>query len=90
MALNVCGLKMRLKSTEFEISIQKYDLICLTETKLSEIDDIVINGFKMFKKNRPKSQRASGGVALLVDEKSSICNCITDMCLKLNDTLDPL
>ena len=41
---------MRLRSTEFKNSIQKYDLICLTETKLSEIDDIVIDGFKMVKK----------------------------------------
>ena len=38
-------------------------------------------------KNRPKLQRASGGVSLLVNEKSPLCNCITDMCLKLNDTL---
>ena len=85
--MNVCGLKTRLRSPEFEQFIQNYDLICLTETKLSEIDNIAISGFKSLKKNRKTLHRASGGVALLLNENNPLCKHVNEMYVDSKDQL---
>ncbi|KAK6196333.1 hypothetical protein SNE40_001576 [Patella caerulea] len=65
LVLNVCGLKRKLLIPEFQEFIQEQDLLCLTETKLDDIDEIIVNDFSFIYKNRKKiSGNRSGGIAL--------------------------
>ena len=66
--LNVCGLKSKLKSYEFEEFIQKYKLIFLTETKLNILDEVNIPNYNIIVNSRKGAKRSSGGVAILVHE----------------------
>lgn len=66
LLINVGGLRTKLKALEFEEYIEPYDLVCLTETKLTEIDDIEVPGFVLHSKARIRRKRASGGVAIFV------------------------
>ena len=70
--LNVCGLKSKLLSPDFEVFLSGFDIVALSETKLSDLDNVddMFSEFYVLYKNRQSSKRASGGVALLV--KSSI------------------
>lgn len=74
LLINVCGLKSKLKSIDFEEYIQPYDLIFLTETKLDDLDEININGFDIIYKNRKGAKRASGGIAVLINNQNEISN----------------
>ena len=68
LSLNVCGLKAKLLSKDFENFIKDYDVIALTETKLDQLDDLsnYFDGYNFMHKNRKFAKHASGGVALLV------------------------
>ena len=67
MTLNVCGLKDRCIIPDFINYLQSFHIIGLQETKLSEIDHIKIESFKIFTKNRKtKSLVSSGGTALTI------------------------
>ena len=45
--LNVCGLKSKLDTPEFMETCEKYDIVCLTETKLDDFDtELVCKAFK--------------------------------------------
>ena len=67
MTLNVCGLKNRCIIPDFINYLQSFDIIGLQETKLSEIDHIEIESFKIFTKNRKaKSRVSSGDIAIAV------------------------
>ena len=68
MALNVCGLRSKLKSTDFEEFIHKFKLIFLKETKLHSLDDLNIPNYRLILKNRKGAKICSGGVAILVHE----------------------
>ena len=50
-----------------------FDMICLCETFLRNDDDIHIDGYRCFKKNRSnihdRARRGSGGVACLIREE---------------------
>ena len=72
--LNVCGLMTKLRSLDFDFCIPEYDLIFLTETKLDDLDIIVIDGFHCHTMNRTTFKYKSGGVGLLV--KNSLSNTI--------------
>lgn len=61
--LNVCGLKTKLKVPDFGNFAQKFEIVCLTETKLDEVDTVDLPGYVLFRKDRIKKKRASGGVA---------------------------
>ena len=67
-SLNVCGLKSKLLSNDFEDFITNFDIVGLCETKLDELDDLndALHDFCGFYHNRKGFKRASGGIALLV------------------------
>ena len=69
LSLNVCGLKSKLNPGVFEQYIVNYDLVALSETKLnSNIDNIVVQCFTIFKKCRKEGKSTSGGIAILVQD----------------------
>lgn len=69
LSLNVCGLKSKLSIPEFSDFISQFQIIGLQETKLDDVDDVSISGYKMFCNNREKISRyRSGGIAILVKE----------------------
>ena len=45
LALDVRGLKCKMRSPDFELYITKYDLIFLLETKLYDLHQIIVDGF---------------------------------------------
>lgn len=63
-ALNVCGLKSKLLTPEFENFVNKYDILCFSETKLTDLDDTCIPGYECYCKNR--SNNKSGGIAIFI------------------------
>jgi hypothetical protein len=83
LLINICGLKSKLKAIDFEEYISSYDIVCLTETKLDEIDAIEVPGFVLHSKVRTKRKRASGGVAILV--KSSLSQSIERVEIENNE-----
>ena len=50
------------------------DIICLTETKMDDLDSFDFDGFTCFMKNRSIYKRKSGGIALLV--RNQILNMV--------------
>ena len=52
LSLNVCVLRSKMRSPDFELSISKYELICLMETKLDDLVQIIIDGFTTLTNNR--------------------------------------
>ena len=72
LSLNVCGLKNKCITPEFTGYLQKYDIIGFQETKLSEIDSLELETFKIFTKTRESRSRvSSGGIAIAVSESIS-------------------
>ena len=71
--INVCGLKPKLLSPDFENFISQFDMLVLTETKMSDLDstDNLFLDFDILYKNRKSAERASGGVALLTKKNIS-------------------
>ena len=68
VALNVCGLRSKLKSIDFEEFINQFKLIFLTETKPHSLDDLIIPNYRLLFKNRKCAKRCSGCVTILVHE----------------------
>ena len=64
LSLNVCGIKQKLLYPELESLLNNYDILCLTETKLDDLDEIQCNDFIFHHKNRKKFINKSGGIAL--------------------------
>lgn len=72
MSLNVCGLLSKLNCPEFLSLIHEYDLICIQESRLDDLDTVTISGYQIFIKNRAAVSRfRSGGIALIVKNKFS-------------------
>ena len=66
-SLNVCGINSKLRCPEFVQWINKFDIICLQETKTDEADDIQVSGYTVYMFSRQNLSRyRSGGIALLV------------------------
>ena len=67
VTLNVCGLMRKLLFPDFIEFINKYDIVCISETKLDDIDviNVKLDGYTFFAKNRI-SRRKSGGVGIFV------------------------
>ena len=42
-SINVCGLNSKLRYTILQAYIQKFDIVCLTETKCDNIDNKIIS-----------------------------------------------
>ena len=74
-SLNVCGLKSKPQGVDFKKFINNYDNIGLSETKLSDLDELEIPGYEIYIKNRKNSRTVSGGRALLV--KTAIAPHVT-------------
>ena len=68
LALNVGGVQNKLLHPEFHNLITKYDIICLSETHLSDIEEVKIAGFTSFYKNRQKYKKKSGGLLVLIKD----------------------
>ena len=66
LSLNVGGLEPRLKSPDLVGKIKDNDITCLVETKFDDVDDLTIDGYTSFFKNRKKFVRKSGGTAVIV------------------------
>ena len=64
--INVCGLKSKLYSPEFETFICSYDIVGISETKLCDEDIISFPGYEFFSKNRQNFIRKSGGIGYFV------------------------
>ena len=47
LSLNVCGLVSKLHNPDFVEFLSLYDIICLTETKIDKIDDVVFEGYEL-------------------------------------------
>ena len=56
----------KLKYPEFVEYADEFDIICLTETMLDDLDSIDLFGFACVMKNRSKFKRKSGGIAVLI------------------------
>ena len=74
VSLNVCGLMSKMKYPEFCEMLVSNDIICLTETKMDDLDSFDFDGFTCFMKNRSIYKRKSGGIALLV--RNQILNMV--------------
>ena len=48
--------------------IESHDIICISESKLSDTDIVDIKGYTAFYKNRSKFKRKLGGILLLVKD----------------------
>ena len=55
-----------MKSPDFVDKIKDNDITCLVETKFDDVDDLTIDGYTSFFKNRKKFVRKSGGTAVIV------------------------
>ncbi|MCG7877394.1 MAG: endonuclease/exonuclease/phosphatase family protein, partial [Candidatus Thiodiazotropha endolucinida] len=66
-SLNVCGLRRRLLFPEVNELVQKYDIFCVTETKLDDLDLINISGYEFYSQTRKqKFLRKSGGMGVFI------------------------
>ena len=66
VCLNICGLRSKLKYPDFEEFVNKYDIICLSETQLDFFDKIVVENYKYHGVFRKNAAKKSGGVGILV------------------------
>ena len=67
LTLNVCGLKSKLQRPDFLEYISKFDILAFQETKLDDLDNIVIDGYSGYFKNRKRLARVrSGGIAIFI------------------------
>ena len=72
MSLNVCGLVSKLNCPEFLSFIKQYDIICIQESKLDDVDTVSIAGYQIFTNNRRAISRyRSGGITLIVKNELS-------------------
>ena len=78
--LNVCGLKKRLLSQDFNEILVENDICIFVETKLNDLDIPKLpNGYSYITKNRKNCKRVSGGIIVIY--KTSLSNL-----LKFHDT----
>ncbi|CAG2239753.1 unnamed protein product [Mytilus edulis] len=82
LSLNVCGLKRKLLYQEFRDLLKCNDLLCLTETKLDDLDEISFEDFTFHYKNRKKfTSFRSGGIALgYRSQYAKFIHCIETDC----------
>ena len=66
-SLNVCGIKRKMSYPELCELICKYDLFCITETKIDSHDNITLSGYKFLaQSHKQKHVRKSGRIGLFV------------------------
>ena len=69
IALNVGGLGDKSKYPDFINFVNTHDIICISESKLSNEDSVEFDGFTTFYKNRLKFKKKSGGIVILIRNK---------------------
>lgn len=63
----MCGLRSKLICPEFKSYIDQFDVIACSETKLDDLDEIILDNHQCIMKNRKqKVARKSGGIAVLI------------------------
>ena len=68
LALNVCGLVSKLRNPDFREFISLYGIICLTETKLDNYDEVELDGYKLLPPVKRQNCKArSGGICVFVN-----------------------
>lgn len=81
LSLNACGLVSKLCNPDFIEFISLYDIVCLTETKLDQYDDINVEGFILLPRVvRQNCKSRSWGICVLVRD----CFC---KYVKINDPI---
>ena len=74
--LNVCGLRTRLNYLDFRELVAKYDLFCVTESKLDCYDTVDMFGYTfLHQPRRQKFTQKSGGIGVFV--KSSLSKFVS-------------
>lgn len=68
LSLNVCGVKDKLQRAELIDLVNKNDICCLLESKLTATDVAEFKGYVSLYKNRTYSEHPSGGVLTLIKE----------------------
>ena len=70
VSLNACGLKSKVNCPDFVNFLYEFDIICIQESRLDDVDQITVPGYKIFMHNRKQIARyRSGGIALLVKDE---------------------
>ena len=88
LSLNVCGLVSKLKYDVFVEKLLEYDIVCLSETKTDQVDEITViefaklHGYHCFCKSRKKMKRKSGGLCVLIS------NDIVSKCKEIKTNSD--
>ena len=75
VSINVGGLLSKLSYPDFTEFIGSHDIICISESKLSNTDFVHFDGYTPFFKNRLKCTRKSGGILVLI--RNSLANYVT-------------
>ena len=68
--MNVCGLISKLRNPDFINFLALYHIVCPTETKLDQYDDVSLDGYKLLPLvNRLNCKSKSGGICVFVRDK---------------------
>ena len=74
----MCGLRKRSNYPDFFEHFAKFDIVCFTEVKIDETDEIVFPGYTAFKQPRKQSFiRRSGGITAYV--KDNLAKYVTEL-----------
>ena len=66
-SLNVCGIKRRIQYPEFQELVSKFDIFCVLETKLDDLDSISLSNYTFIHQSRrQKCLRRSGGIGVFI------------------------
>lgn len=76
LSINVCGINRRLNYPEFIELVNRYDLLCFTETKTDDLDTIELDNNVLFAKNRQVCARIRSG-GIVVGCRENLSKCIT-------------
>ena len=52
LSINICGLKSKLRFSEFKNLINSYDIVRVQESKLDDLDSVQLPGYEIVFKNR--------------------------------------
>ena len=68
LALNVCGIRSKMKYPDFLSLIPSHDIIAISESKLDDTDAVDVPVYVAFYQNRGKFRRKSGGLVINKEE----------------------
>ena len=66
-SLNVCGIKRRFQYPEFQELVNKFDIFCVLETKLDNLNSFSLSNYTFIHQSRrQKCLRRSGGIGVFI------------------------